>query len=315
MEKTAALLPVTVKGGNFMIGDSIVQFKGICLVDPGELIVLGHWGEEYIRQVSLWEPDIVRFPVHPKHLNRLGKEKYLEELGKGVDWAKKYGMYSIIDWHIIGNMKETRWQASMYHTTMEQTIDFWVSVAREYANEPAVAFYELYNEPTDYNGELGTLSWEELTSIYGVLLDTIRVYDQAKVALLGGLNWSYDLTGIHEYDPEFENVAYVSHPYPQKSPEPWPENWDNYFGFVTDKYPVFATEFGFCYEHQEGAHIPVISDEHYGDAILNYFNDKNISYSPWVYSWHWYPTLLKDSTYVPSEGQGEYFYRRFTNQH
>lgn len=306
------LKPVSITGNNFTINNEKIQFKGLCLEDLGELISIGYWNEEYIKQASLWNINIVRFPVHPSHYNRLGKEKYLAELKKGIEWAKKYNMYSIIDWHVIGNLKDEKWQHEMYKTTMEETLDFWKTIAQQYANEPAVAFYELYNEPTVFSGKLGEMNWKELMNIYSTLLDTVRKYDELKIALLGGFNWSYDLTAIKEYDPEFKNVGFVAHPYPQKSEQPWTENWDKHFGFIADKYPIFATEFGFAYEEQEGSHIPVIGDEKYGEEILAYFNQKNISYTAWVFSWHWYPMLLKDSTFTPNKGQGEFFYKKFT---
>lgn len=308
----ASSLPQVKTTSNYLtVNDDTLLFKGLCLEDIGSLMEAGVWGEEYIRQASLWNVNMVRFPVHPVHLNTLGKEKYISELKKGVMWAKKYKMYSIIDWHIIGNLKDEKWQNPMYETTMAQTLDFWASIARTFHNEPAVAFYELYNEPTVYSGQLGEMSWKELMDIYAEIIDTVRAYDSSTITLLGGLNWAYDISGLKEYDPKFANNGYTAHPYPQKSPEPWFENWDAIFGFAAEKYPIVATEFGFAYENQKGAHIPVIADEHYGEQVLDYFNKRNISYTAWCFSWHWYPTLLKDSTYTPEVGQGEFFKKEF----
>ncbi|MFA6402179.1 MAG: cellulase family glycosylhydrolase [Salinivirgaceae bacterium] len=303
---------ITVKGNRFVAGTEPINFKGLCLEDIGELMNNGHWNKNYIDQASKWNVNVVRFPVHPKHWNRLGKEKYLEELKKGVEWAKERNMYCIIDWHVIGNMKDEKWQNPMYETTLIESLDFWATIAKTFKDEPAVAFYELYNEPTVFNGTLGEMNWQELTTIYQQILDTIKTYDKNTTALLAGFNWAYDLKELNTYDPKIENVGYITHPYPQKSEQPWPAKWDEYFGFVTDKYPVFATEFGFAYPNQVGAHIPVMGDETYGEEILNYFNSHNISYTLWVFSWHWYPTLLKDSTFAIQEGQGEFFYKKFT---
>ncbi len=43
--------------------------------------------------------------------------------------------------------------------------------------------------------------------------------------------------------------------------------------------PVTLTEIGFCGADERGAHVPVISDETYGDAITKYCAEKGISYT------------------------------------
>ena len=310
-QEPLSLSNIGVSGNQFMTNTDTITFQGLCLEDLGELDELGHWNKNYIDQAAKWNINIVRFPVHPKHWKRLGKEKYLEELNKGVAWAKEHHLYSIIDWHVIGNMKDEKWQHPMYETTLEETLDFWATMANTFKDEPAVAFYELYNEPTTFSGALGEMSWAELIGIYKQILDTVRVYDSSTVALLAGFNWAYDLRDLQTLDPQFTNVGYVSHPYPQKSEQPWAKNWDEVFGFAAKNHPVFATEFGFAYPDQVGAHIPVISDDTYGQEVLDYFKTRNISYTLWVFSWHWYPTLLKDSTYTLEKGQGEFFYQQF----
>lgn len=311
VNKTPTVHPVKITDNYFTINGDSVVFQGLCLEDLGELEKIGHWNEEYIKQAAQWNINIVRFPVHPSHYNRLGKENYFKELEKGINWAAKYGLYSIIDWHVIGNLKEEKWQDPMYKTTMEETLDFWNTAAKIFGKNNHVAFYELYNEPTVYQGKLGSMNWDELMNIYHTILDTIHVYDTTTIALLGGFNWSYDLKPLKNYTPTLQNIAFVAHPYPQKSPQPWEEKWEEYFGFVTENYPVFATEFGFSYKDQEGAHIPVMGDEEYGQAILDYFKKRGISYTLWVYSWHWYPNILKDSTFTLNEGQGEFFFEKF----
>ena len=67
---------------------------------------------------------------------------------QAVVWANELELYLILDWHSIGNLKEEKYQHDMYITTMEETKSFWNTVSSRYANEPAVAMYELYNEPT-----------------------------------------------------------------------------------------------------------------------------------------------------------------------
>ena len=98
----------------------------------------------------------------------------------------------------------------------------------------------------------------------------------------------------------------MSHPYPQKRSKPWEAQWNNDWGFVAEKYPVILTEIGFCGADDEGAHIPVISDESYGDAITKFTAEKGISWVVWVFNPQWAPRLFSDWNFTPSR-QGKYF--------
>ena len=55
-----------------------------------------------------------------------------------------------------------------------------------------------------------------------------------------------------------------------------------------------------------GAHIPVISDESYGHAIIDYFEKKGISWTAWVFDPHWSPQLIDNWDFEPTT-QGKLF--------
>jgi hypothetical protein len=103
-----------------------------------------------------------------------------------------------------------------------------------------------------------------------------------------------------------EGIAYVSHPYPQKREQPWVPQWERDFGFVADNYPVIATEVGYMYPDQKGAHIPCLGDEEYGETLTRYFSEKGISYVVWVFDPDWSPQLIKDWDYTPTRA-GQFF--------
>ena len=91
---------------------------------------------------------------------------------------------------------------------------------------------------------------------------------------MAGFNWAYDLTPVAKEPVNADGIAYVSHPYPMKREKPWEPKWTADWGFVAEKYPVILTEIGFCGADEKGAHVPVISDESYGDAITKYCAEK-----------------------------------------
>lgn len=298
---------IVVDGNSFVNenGDTIV-FHGINTSDPDKLEKDGQWNEGYFQEIKKWGANLVRFPVHPRAWRERGAESYFELLDKGIAIAKELELYVIIDWHSIGNLRSELFQHEMYNTSKRETFEFWRAMAKRYGEEPTVAFFELYNEPTVYNGQLGLCSWEQWKGIMEEAIVIIRAHGAKNIPLVAGFNWAYDLAPLIEAPIDAKGIAYVSHPYPQKREKPWEPQWEKDWGFAADKYPQILTEIGFCGPDDEGAHIPVISDESYGEAITNYCIKKGISYCVWVFDKDWDPGLIEDWSFKPTP-HGEYW--------
>ncbi|MGQ1888975.1 glycoside hydrolase family 5 protein [Thermophagus sp. OGC60D27] len=301
------LTRISVDGNKFVNAQNeTIVFKGFNIADPDRLEKNGHWKKELFEELNRWGANIVRLPVHPSAWRERGEEEYLKLLDQGIQWAKESGLYVIIDWHSIGNLRTGLFQAKMYDTSIRETLRFWYTISRRYADEPAVALYEIFNEPTTFNGQLGSLSWEQWTEIVSDIISVIQANSPHAVVLVAGFNWAYDLTPLMHSPLPFDNVAYVSHPYPQKREQPWVPQWERDFGFVADHYPVIATEIGYMYPDQKGAHIPCLGDEEYGRTIMDYFDAKGISWVAWVFDPDWSPQLIKDWNYTPTRA-GQFF--------
>jgi hypothetical protein len=298
---------IRVEGNHFVdeSGNKFI-FRGVSFSDPDKLEKNGHWNQAYFAAAKSWNANLVRFPVHPRAWRERGEEEYLKLLDQGIAWAAELGLYVIIDWHSIGNLRTELFQHPMYNTTKTETFRFWKTIAARYARNPVVAFYEIFNEPTWYNGTLGKLSWEQHKELMEEIIVIIYAHDETVIPLVGGLDWAYDLTPVKFAPIGFPGVAYVTHPYPQKRTPPWEEKWEQDWGFVADKYPIVVTEFGFMSADGRGAHIPVIGDETYGEAIINYFNKKGISWTAWVFDPVWSPQLIENWDFEPSR-QGRFF--------
>ncbi len=298
---------ISVKENKFINerGETMV-FRGLNTSDPDKLSTQGHWNKEYFAEVKNWGANIVRFPVHPTAWRKRGQEEYLKILDQGVALAKEQGLYVIIDWHSIGNLKSHLYQSQMYETTQKETFEFWRTMAQHYKDESTVAFFELFNEPTVYNGQLGICTWADWKELMEEAITIIRAHGCQAVPLVAGFNWAYDLTEIAANPINKEGIGYVSHPYPMKRSKPWEAQWTKDWGYVADKYPLILTEIGFSGADDPGAHVPVISDESYGDAITKYTAEKGISYVVWVFDQQWAPRLFTDWKFTPSR-QGRYF--------
>jgi hypothetical protein len=267
-----------------------VVLQGVSISDPDKLLKNGRWSRRH----------------HPVAWRERGKDAYFELLDQAVNWAEELGLYLMIDWHSIGNVQTGLFQHPMYDTTKQETLEFWRSVAFRYRNIPTVAFYEIFNEPTVFNGTLGGATWEKWKEFNEEVIGVIFAHDRKVIPLVAGFDWAYDLKPVGEAPIEIEGIGYVSHPYPQKVLPPFEEKWERDFGFVADRYPVFVTEFGYMGGDEPGAHVPVIAGDDYGKSITEYMEKKGISWVAWCFDPDWGPHLISDWEYTPT-GSGLFF--------
>ena len=298
---------IQVKGNKFVDeAGAVVVFQGVNISDPDKIERNGHWAKAHFEKIASWGANVVRIPVHPSAWRGRGKKAYFELLDEAVVWATDLGLYLVIDWHSIGNLRTGLFQHPMYNTSRQETYEFWRAMAHRYKGVPTVAFYELFNEPTVYNGTLGTMTWSEWKTMAEEMISIIQAHDPEVIALVGGFNWAYDLRSASRQPINRKNIAYVSHPYPQKTTAPFERNWDRDFGNMARRYPLFATEIGYMPADAPGAHVPVKDDGSYGKRITDYLDKKGASWVAWCFDPEWAPQLIADWDYTPTVS-GEHF--------
>jgi aryl-phospho-beta-D-glucosidase BglC (GH1 family) len=300
---------ISVRGTVFVnaAGDTVL-FKGLSISDPDKLQKEGMWNRKHFEHIRKTGAMIVRVPVHPIAWRERTPEGYLALLDQCIAWCTELDMYVIIDWHSIGNLGMELFQHPMYNTSKTETYQFWRTIAERYAGNNTVAFYEIFNEPTLYRGQLGTMSWDEWKVINENIIRLIRSYDPETIPLVAGFDWAYDLTMLHTSPIDMEGIAYVTHPYEFKRDEPWEPKWEENFGFAARSFPVFATEFGIYLEEGE-----VIGPEHYGNRIIAFLEERDISWVSWVYDPKWHPQMLKSWNYDLTPA-GEFFAQKMQSQ-
>ena len=300
----AKKLPLLHVRGNKFVDDrgDTILFRGLSISDPDKIEHQGHWSKDHFVKVKEMGTMLVRIPVHPIAWRERTPTKYLALLDQAIQWCTELGMYVIIDWHSIGNLKMELFQDPMYNTTKTETYEFWRTIARHFKGNNTAAFYEIFNEPTLYRGELGTMSWSEWKKINEDIIKLIRAYDPERIPLVAGFDWAYDLTPLNFEPIEAEGIAYVTHPYPHKRSKPYEPKWEEDFGFAAGSYPIIATEIGFTLG-KEG----MKDNGEYGRAIVNYLEGKGISWVAWVFDPEWYPRMFESwDTYKLTE-TGEFF--------
>jgi len=294
---------IRVQGRHFVdsAGNPVV-FRGLAFSDPDKLEKAGHWDERYFDEAKAWGANIVRFAVHPRAWRERGAEAYLALLDRGVALARDRGLAVVVDWHTIGNLRTGLFQHPMYDTSVTETLRFWATVSRRYADDPTVVFYELYNEPTTSQGAFGRLSWPQLREMYEEMIGVIRAHDPSSLVLVAGRDWAYELHEVVEDPVAAPGVGYVSHPYPEKRQPPWEPKWEEAWGHVAERYPLFVTEFGF----EPGGPVPTDGTVEYGKAIVDYMAARGISWTAWCFDPTWGPTLIRDWDFTPTE-EGTFF--------
>jgi len=289
--------------GNKFVDDkgNVVYFRGVSISDPDKIEHQGHWNKEHFEKLKEWGVQLIRIPVHPISWRERTTEGYLKLLDQAVAWCTDLGIYIIIDWHSIGNLKTGLFQDPMYKTSLTETFEFWRSISWHFKGNNTVAFYELFNEPTLFFGTLGPISWSEWKKINEDLISLVRAFDKEKIPLVAGFDWAYDLSPIKLEPINAEGIGYVTHPYRSKASPPYEPKWDEDFGFAANRYPVIATEIGFSVKRDSALNME------YGRKIVDYLEDKKISWLAWVFDPDWGPPLIQSFETYKTTVNGEFF--------
>jgi endoglucanase len=144
----------------------------------------------------------------------------LRLLDKVVKWCKANGIYVIIDMHgapggqtgqNIDDSADDQPELFMQPKYEEQLVNLWVAIARRYSNEPAVAGYDLLNEPLPARTGAAAKYKARLEPMYKRLTKAIREVDAKHMIIVEGFDWANDwsvFTG-----PFDKNLVYQFHYY------------------------------------------------------------------------------------------------------
>ncbi len=198
-----------------------------------------------------------------------------------LDWAVEQcasrGIYVILDCHGLPGYQSIAHHSGklndchLYDDSpegeryREESVRLWQAVAEHYKDEPAVAAYDLMNEPMcDFNeNQDDAAMWK----VYELLYRAVREKDGKHIVIMEAV-WNFD----HLPDPArrgWKNVAYELHLY-----DPTDEAY---------KKIILRSELkGFCVPILVGEFHPSSADAHW-DAILALFNKNYINWTTWTY--------------------------------
>ena len=242
-----------------------------------------------------WATHVVRLMVAPPDGDYVSPLPYDPDsevdyygtvLRPAVEYARRKGLYAIIDWHQIDGTS----------AHLDTTDAFWADTAPRFAEDSHVLF-ELFSEPT--NGGVWPTTRYDMEQWYA----TVRKGAPDNVVLVGTANWSQQV-GDAAADPiDGTNIMYVAHMYPEHFA----------FSFLQEqlrnaasKVPVFVSEWGF---QEDPSSDPGSGKTNgtlgsYGIPFKILLDELQVSWTAWSASATWQPPMFdEDSTLRVGDGE------------
>lgn len=203
-----------------------------------------------------------------------------------VDQLSQRGMYTLIDLHTvpgggcpwgscgrIGPNPNGFWGSSTYQ---DWVVDIWKKIATRYNGNPAVAGYDLINEPLiDYGEDADDVT--QKSDYYDRLYDEVRAIDANHTIFLGAFFGLGAIASPSTYG--WTNVVYQYHPYDM----PNSKDWTSQNQLVTNELNGLAAKLS-------NPGVPILYGEYslyYNDDVWSRFmaglNASNVSWSNWTY--------------------------------
>ena len=153
-------------------------------------------------------------------------EEGFAQLERAVAMCARHGLYAILDLHAVQGWQNTDWHSDnasrntlfwQHPHFQDRFVHLWTELARRFRGNPAVAAYNIMNEPVTNapDGRFGsnayTPDWEVMNRVYRRTVTAIREVDPDHIIVLEGDLFSTRFDGLDA--PFAENLVYSSHNY------------------------------------------------------------------------------------------------------
>jgi endoglucanase len=203
-------------------GDSIIHLHGISFgnqVWTNEALPYTHHNEEDFKRLKDMGMNFIRFYMNYQTFEDdanpyVYKKEGFEWLDKNIAWAKKYGIYLVLNMHVPqGGFQsmgkgEALWENKENKNRLKS---LYRAIANRYSKEPVILGYDLVNEPVT------TKSLDQWKELAQQLTDEIRKVDRNHLIVVERLNgiagrWDND-TDYNMFLINDENTLYTFHFY------------------------------------------------------------------------------------------------------
>lgn len=210
--------------------------------------------------------NLVRLAVYTYGVGVIGyctkgdRQRYEENVAKGVALAKAHDMYALIDWHILSDGDP--------NTYLDDAKAFFAKMAETYRDSDNV-LYEICNEP---NG----VDWQTVRRYAEAVIPVIREKDPDSVVIVGNPDWSKDLKSVAADPLAFDNILYTLHFYAATHGQ---DVRDMTEAASKAGLPIFVSEFGIT---ASSGGFP--RDTESADQWIALLEREHISYCMWALS-------------------------------
>lgn len=259
-----AQTPLSMNGKLKLVGNQLsnecgnaVQLRGIsthgpmwfqnCYTESSVQAIAQDWGADILRLGMYTQP-----PSNDGYISDPTRwDAWIDQM---VNLTEKYGMYVIIDWHILND--NDPWD------NISSARTFFTKMSQKYANKKHV-IYEICNEPNGWD-----VDWARIKSYAEDIIPRIRANDPDNIIVVGTREWSSKPGDVYS-NPLAQNlrhnVMYTFHFYAGS-------HFDyNYLKNAAGQLPIFVTEWGTTHASGNGSYNESSSNEWL--KVLNGAND------------------------------------------
>lgn len=268
-------------------------------------------GEHLMESVEIattnWNANVIRLCLHSKFWfgrgpwQKDGGKRYRALVDKIITYMQSHGKYVLVDLH---EFRAPEWKHAA----------FWLDVSTRYRNHPGVLF-GLFNEPHNISWEVwrnggwvtdkkkkGDISEnnEVIRKGYSIgmqkLIDVIRQNGAKNLITAGGLDWSYDLSGVwNGYALNDTRLIYETHIYP------WKRGWEKHILPAAEKHPILIGEVGaqpkpMPFENAK----QFLKPEEWVPNMLGLIQAKRLNWTAWCLHPRASPCLIEDWSFKPT---------------
>ena len=161
----------------------------------------------------------IRLPFNYRHFEDdlqpfVLKEDGFALLDDVVASCRRHGLYVILDFHALPGAQNRHWHSDnpTHHPMFwdhvhfqDRAVHLWEAIATRYRDEPAIAGYNVMNEPGDIDGV-------RIRPFYDRAVTAIRAIDEKHIIFLDGNCYATDFSTFAEA-PIHSNTVYALHDY------------------------------------------------------------------------------------------------------
>lgn len=215
-----------------------------------------------------WKITVIRVAMYTGQNGYIGHPEMKQRLTAIVEQAIRYGIYVIIDWHVI----EER-DPNIY---INEAKAFFEEMATTYGKYPNI-IYEICNEPN--SGKTKEVTWQGQIKPYAeTIIPAIRAIAPNNIIIVGTDTWSQGVDRAADDPLDYPNIMYTLHFYAGTHKQ-WLRDKAEYA--LSKGAAIFVTEWGTTNSSGAGQ---LYLDE--AQVWIDWMNKQKISWCNWSFSNH-----------------------------